>query len=230
MQRGKYMRQTILIVEDEKNIARFLELELRHEQFETLVAYDGRNGLELATSQQVDCILLDVMLPELNGIEVCRRIRKVSDVPIILLTARDAVMDRVAGLDAGADDYIVKPFAIEELLARIRSILRRIKPIESKVKLLKVRNLQIDPHAYEVYLNGQKLELTRKEYDLLKLLVENLNRVCTRELILENVWGFDSEVETNVVDVYIRHLRAKLQSEDEPYIETVRGVGYVVRG
>ena len=223
------MKQTILIVEDEKNIARFLELELRHEQFETLVTYDGRTGLELATSQQIDCILLDVMLPELNGIEVCRRIRKVSDVPILLLTARDAVMDRVAGLDAGADDYIVKPFAIEELLARIRSILRRIKPTEAKLELLKVRGLQIDPHAYEVYLNGQKLELTRKEYDLLKYLVENLNRVCTRELILENVWGFESKVETNVVDVYIRHLRAKLQSEAEPYIETVRGVGYVVR-
>ena len=229
MQRGKTMKQTILIVEDEKNIARFLELELRHEQFETLVAYDGRTGLELAISKQIDCVLLDVMLPELNGIEVCRRIRKVSDVPILLLTARDAVMDRVAGLDAGADDYIVKPFAIEELLARIRSILRRMKS-EPKVGLLKVRDLRIDPHAYEVYLNGQKLELTRKEYDLLKFLVENLNRVCTRELILENVWGFESEVETNVVDVYIRHLRAKLQIEDEPYIETVRGVGYVVRG
>lgn len=225
------MKQTILIVEDEKNIARFLELELQHEQFETIVAYDGRTGLELAVSQHIDCILLDVMLPELNGIEVCRRIRKVSDVPILLLTARDAVIDRVAGLDAGADDYIMKPFAIEELLARIRSILRRIKPNELKEEQLKVRNIQIDTHAYEVYLNGQKLELTRKEYDLLKFLVENLNRVCTRELILENVWGFESEVETNVVDVYIRHLRAKLKTgEDEPYIETVRGVGYVVRG
>lgn len=224
------MEQKILIVEDEKNISRFLELELKHEQFETIVAYDGRLGLELATSQNFDCILLDVMLPELNGIEVCRRIRKVSDVPIILLTARDAVMDRVAGLDAGADDYIVKPFAIEELLARIRSILRRIQPNQTKMKQFQVRDLVIDPQAYEVYFNGEKLDLTRKEYDLLKLLVENSNRVCTRELILENVWGFESEVETNVVDVYIRHLRTKLQTEDQPYIETVRGVGYVVRG
>lgn len=224
------MEQKILIVEDEKNISRFLELELKHEQFETMVAYDGRLGLELATSHNFDCILLDVMLPELNGIEVCRRIRKVSDVPIILLTARDAVMDRVAGLDAGADDYIVKPFAIEELLARIRSILRRIQPFQTKVQQLQVRDLVIDPQAYEVYFNGEKLELTRKEYDLLKLLVENSNRVCTRELILESVWGFESEVETNVVDVYIRHLRTKLQTEDQPYIETVRGVGYVVRG
>lgn len=222
------MKQKILIVEDEKNIARFLELELQHEQFETVQAYDGRTGLDLALTQNFDCILLDVMLPELNGIEVCRRIRKASDVPILLLTARDAVMDRVAGLDAGADDYIVKPFAIEELLARIRSILRRVKPNEQK-DVLVVRNLEIDAGAYEVTFEGQKLELTRKEYDLLKLLVENSNHVCTRDVILENVWGFETEVETNVVDVYIRHLRSKLQTEESPYIETVRGVGYVVR-
>lgn len=222
------MKQKILIVEDEKNIARFLELELQHEQFETVQAYDGRTGLDLALTQNFDCILLDVMLPELNGIEVCRRIRKASDVPILLLTARDAVMDRVAGLDAGADDYIVKPFAIEELLARIRSILRRVKPNEQK-DVLVVRNLEIDAGAYEVTFEGKKLELTRKEYDLLKLLVENSNHVCTRDIILENVWGFEAEVETNVVDVYIRHLRSKLQTEESPYIETVRGVGYVVR-
>lgn len=222
------MKQKILIVEDEKNIARFLQLELQHEQFETVQANDGRTGLELALSETFDCILLDVMLPELNGIEVCRRIRKQSDVPILLLTARDAVMDRVAGLDAGADDYIVKPFAIEELLARIRSILRRVKPNEQK-SILKMRDLEIDINAYEVLFEGNKLELTRKEYDLLKLLVENLNHVCTRELILESVWGFETEVETNVVDVYIRHLRSKLQTKGEPYIETVRGVGYVMR-
>lgn len=223
------MNQKILVVEDEKNIARFLELELKHEQFDVVVAYDGRTGLDYALTNSFDCILLDVMLPELNGIEVCRRIRKQSDVPILLLTARDAVMDRVAGLDAGADDYLIKPFAIEELLARIRSILRRARPTQSN-ELLTVRDLKIDPHAYEVYFAGQKLELTRTEYDLLKLLVENLNRVCTRELILETVWGYDSEVETNVVDVYIRHLRTKLQTAAQPYIETVRGVGYVVRG
>lgn len=220
------MPQHILIVEDEKNIARFLELELIHEQFEVTVAGDGRRGLELALSGAYDCILLDVMLPELNGIEVCRRVRKQSDVPILLLTARDAVMDRVAGLDAGADDYIVKPFAIEELLARIRSILRRVMK-QAASDLLAVRDLQIDVTAYEVLLKGQKLELTRTEFDLLKLLVENVNRVCSRELILESVWGFDTNVETNVVDVYIRHLRAKLGNET--YIETVRGVGYVVR-
>ncbi|MER2111906.1 response regulator transcription factor [Solibacillus isronensis] len=223
------MNQKILIIEDEKNIARFLELELKHEQFETVVAYDGRTGLELAESEQFDCILLDVMLPQLNGIEVCRRIRKTSDVPILLITARDEVMDRVSGLDAGADDYIVKPFAIEELLARIRSILRRVQHTQ-KSKQLILRDLEIDVHAYEVIFENNKIELTRKEFDLLKLLVENRNHVCTRERILETVWGFDSEVETNVVDVYIRHLRSKLQTENTPYIETVRGVGYVMRG
>ncbi|MGN7477423.1 response regulator transcription factor [Solibacillus silvestris] len=223
------MKQKILIIEDEKSIARFLELELQHEQFETAVAYDGRTGFELADTGDFDCILLDVMLPQLNGIEVCRRIRKKSDVPILLITARDEVMDRVAGLDAGADDYIVKPFAIEELLARIRSILRRVKHTQSPKQLI-VRNLEIDVNAYEVQFENKKIDLTRKEFDLLKLLVENKNHVCTRELILETVWGFDTEVETNVVDVYIRHLRSKLQTNNDPYIETVRGVGYVMRG
>lgn len=223
------MNQKILIIEDEENIARFLELELKHEQFETVVAYDGRAGLELAESEPFDCILLDVMLPQLNGIEVCRRIRKTSDVPILLITARDEVMDRVSGLDAGADDYIVKPFAIEELLARIRSILRRVQHT-NKSKQLILRDLEIDVDAYEVLFENNKIELTRKEFDLLKLLVENRNHVCTRERILETVWGFETEVETNVVDVYIRHLRSKLQTENIPYIETVRGVGYVMRG
>lgn len=219
----------ILIVEDEKNIARFLELELRHEQFDVTVCHDGREGLQAALKGSYDCLLLDVMLPGLNGIELCRRIRRESDVPILLLTARDAVMDRVAGLDAGADDYIVKPFAIEELLARIRTIFRRITPVKENDGKLSVRKLTINTTAYEVIFEGRKLELTRTEYDLLKLLVERKNKVCTRELILEAVWGYHTEVETNVVDVYIRHLRAKLITEDAPYIETVRGVGYVVR-
>lgn len=224
------MKKRILVIEDEKNIARFIELELKHEQFDVVLAYDGRTGLEEALNDSFDCILLDVMLPGLNGIEVCRRIRTKSDVPIILITARDAVMDRVAGLDAGADDYIVKPFAIEELLARIRSILRRVSGDNREEQdIIQVRDLVIDPKLYEVYFEGEKLELTKTEYDLLKLLCENSNRVCTREIILENVWGYDSKVETNVVDVYIRHLRAKLKTTEKSYIETVRGVGYVVR-
>lgn len=225
------MQHTILLIEDEINIARFIELELNHEQFEVTVVHDGREGLDLAMENDYACILLDVMLPSLNGIEVCRRIRKTNDVPIILLTARDAVMDRVAGLDAGADDYIVKPFAIEELLARIRSILRRTKVSNDKLgTFLTFRDIEIDLKAYEVSFEGNKLELTRTEFDLLKLLVESANIVCSRETILERVWGYDSEVETNVVDVYIRHLRAKLQTTNIPYIETVRGVGYVMRG
>ncbi|WP_332650157.1 response regulator transcription factor [Lysinibacillus sp. 54212] len=219
----------ILIVEDEKNIARFLELELKHEQFLVDICYDGRSGLDAALANTYDCILLDVMLPQLNGIEVCRRIRRQSMVPIILLTARDAVMDRVAGLDAGADDYIVKPFAIEELLARIRTIFRRVQPAEEQRSQLVFRELCIDPIAYEVTYKESKLDLTRTEFDLLKLLVEQKNKVCTREFILETVWGYQTEVETNVVDVYIRHLRNKLKNEEEPYIETVRGVGYVMR-
>lgn len=224
------MKPKILLVEDEKNIARFIELELKHEQFDVTVVHDGREGFERAMQESYQCLLLDVMLPSLNGIEICRRIRKESDVPILLLTARDAVMDRVAGLDAGADDYIVKPFAIEELLARIRSILRRYKASEEKVEqMLTFKDLTIHLDAYEVYLRNEKIELTRTEFDLLKLLSENLNKVCSRDLILEKVWGFDSEVETNVVDVYIRHLRSKIHTNGEQYIETVRGVGYVMR-
>ncbi|MBD8025094.1 response regulator transcription factor [Ureibacillus sp. Re31] len=226
------MKKRILIVEDEKNIARFMELELQHEYFDVSVTYDGREGLNRALEQDFDCLLLDVMLPGLNGIEICRRVRAKSDVPIILITARDAVMDRVAGLDSGADDYIVKPFAIEELLARIRSVLRRTQGNEKEIEkddVIHVRDLVIKPQSYEVFFENKKLELTKTEYDLLKLLCENKNRVCEREMILQSVWGYNTEVETNVVDVYIRHLRSKLKTESTPYIETVRGVGYVVR-
>ncbi|MFF3100067.1 response regulator transcription factor [Viridibacillus arvi] len=223
------MQKHILLVEDEKNIARFIELELKHEQFKVTICSDGRVGLETALEQEFDVILLDVMLPELNGIEVCRRIRAISDVPIILITARDAVIDRVAGLDAGADDYIVKPFAIEELLARIRSILRRYTSIESTGQQLIFKNITIDSAAYTAYVNEEILSLTKTEFDLLSLLIENKNRVCTRDQILEQVWGYQSDVETNVVDVYIRHLRSKLPKIESGYIETVRGVGYVMR-
>lgn len=225
------MKKHILLVEDEKNIARFIELELKHEQFDVTVSYNGREGLQIASDEtkHFDIILLDVMLPELNGIEICRRVRSHSDVPIILITARDAVMDRVAGLDAGADDYIVKPFAIEELLARIRSILRRTNQLEKESKLLQFKNITINQEAYSAYIGHRLLELTKTEFDLLCLLISNKNRVCTRDQILENVWGYHTDVETNVVDVYIRHLRSKLPKEASSYIETVRGVGYVMR-
>lgn len=219
----------ILIVEDEKSIARFIQLELMHEKFQTDIAYNGRDGLQMGLTGEYDIILLDVMLPELNGIEICRRIRANSNVPIILLTARDAVMDRVAGLDAGADDYIVKPFAIEELLARIRTILRRVEPNDYQNRSLIFKDIKINEEAYEVLVKGEKIDLTKTEYDLLHYLITNKNKVCARESILDNVWGFNANVETNVVDVYIRHLRAKLKQSDTQYIETVRGVGYVMR-
>lgn len=219
----------ILIVEDEKSIARFLQLELTFENFATDLAANGRIGLEMALQNEYDIILLDVMLPELNGIEICRRIRQVSQVPIILLTARDAVSDRVEGLDAGADDYIVKPFAIEELLARIRTIFRRVEQTTMPKQMLVFKDIVVNEEAHEVTKGKERIELTKTEYDLLVHLITNKNKVCSREAILEAVWGFDVEVETNVVDVYIRHLRTKLRQEDERYIETVRGVGYVMR-
>ncbi|WP_394187931.1 response regulator transcription factor [Paenisporosarcina quisquiliarum] len=223
------MKPRILLVEDEQSIARFIDLELQHEGFDVVHHSNGRLGLDSAKTEEFDVILLDVMLPELNGIEVCRRIRSFSNVPILLITARDAVLDRVAGLDAGADDYIIKPFAIEELLARVRAALRRtaIEPKEEKKLIFK--EIEIDPVAHVVFVNSQTVELTKTEYDLLAYLVEQKNRVLSRDLILENVWGYLADIETNVVDVYIRHLRSKLPTQTAKYIETVRGVGYVMR-
>ena len=223
--------QHILIVEDEEKIARFVELELKHEGYETEKAFDGRTGLEMAESGGFDLILLDIMLPGLNGIEVLRRIRKTSDVPVILLTARDSVMDKVSGLDTGADDYITKPFDIEELLARIRAALRKrsAKP-EGASAALSFGALELDPAAHTVTYDGNDIELTNKEFGLLKKLLENKSIVLSRETLLEDVWGFDYMGETNIVDVYIRYIRSKI---DDVYgikmIQTVRGVGYVIR-
>ena len=221
----------ILIVEDEEKLARFTELELKHEGYETEKAFDGRTGLEMAESGGFDLILLDIMLPGLNGIEVLRRIRKTSDVPVILLTARDSVMDKVSGLDTGADDYITKPFDIEELLARIRAALRKrsVKP-EGASSALSFGALELDPAAHTVTYDGNDIELTNKEFGLLKKLLENKSIVLSRETLLEDVWGFDYMGETNIVDVYIRYIRSKI---DDVYgikmIQTVRGVGYVIR-
>ena len=226
----------ILIIEDEKNLARFVELELKHEGYETEVRYDGRSGLEgaLAEGQEWDVILLDLMLPELNGIDVCRRIRQVSSVPIIMMTARDSVIDRVSGLDHGADDYIVKPFAIEELLARMRALFRRIE-IESEQNITKqttvtYRDLTIEKENRVVRRGDEVIELTKREYELLLELMENINVVLARDVLLNKVWGYETEVETNVVDVYIRYLRNKIDVPGvEGYIQTVRGTGYVMR-
>jgi len=223
------LKKRILLVEDEKSIARFIELELMHENFEVIHHTSGRLGFEAAKTESFDVILLDVMLPELNGIEVCRRVRRFSEVPILLITARDAILDRVAGLDAGADDYIVKPFAIEELLARIRSVLRRTTSGEEIQNHLIFKGISVDTDAHQVEVNNEPIDLTKTEYDLLVYLIQQKNRVVSRDQILEHVWGYLNEVETNVVDVYIRHLRSKLSNETANYIETVRGVGYVMR-
>ncbi|MDF2067017.1 response regulator transcription factor [Bacillus sp. Cr_A10] len=218
----------LLIIEDEVNIAKFVELELKHEGFKVTVCHDGREGMELAISNQYDLLLVDLMLPSLNGLEICRRVRKQKNTPIILITARDAIIDRVSGLEAGADDYVVKPFAIEELLARIRAVLRRVANYTEPSTKLEMDKLVVDKNAHQVFFEEIEVELTKTEYDMLVYLLENENKVLTRDAILQTVWGYDTEVETNVVDVYIRHLRKKLPAVSH-MIETVRGVGYVMR-
>ena len=224
----------ILIIEDEKNLARFVELELKHEGYETEVHFNGRTGLEAALAEDWDAILLDLMLPELNGLEVCRRVRQVKNTPIIMMTARDSVIDRVSGLDHGADDYTVKPFAIEELLARLRALLRRIS-IEgenntAKQTTIKYRDLVIEKENRVVRRGDDIIELTKREYELLLTLMENVNVVLARDVLLSKVWGYNSDVETNVVDVYVRYIRNKIDRPGEPsYIQTVRGTGYVMR-
>ena len=224
------MADRILLVEDEEKLARVVELELKYEGYEVEKALDGRTGLERALSGEFDLILLDIMLPALSGMEVLRRLRKESGVPVIMLTARDTVMDKVAGLDSGADDYITKPFEIEELLARIRAALRKRSAGPNGGTLLTAGPLTMDTERHEVTVKGQGVELTRKEFDLLRYLLENKERVISRESLLDNVWGFDFVGETNAVDVYIRFLRAKLDEQfDIKLIHTVRGVGYVIR-
>ncbi|MGW9814945.1 response regulator transcription factor [Staphylococcus cohnii] len=216
----------ILIVEDEQNLARFIELELEHENYVVDIEYDGKPGLEKALTNDYDLILLDLMLPNINGLEICRQVRQNKATPIIIITAKSDTYDKVAGLDYGADDYIVKPFDIEELLARIRAMLRR----QPQKNIIDMQSIIIDKDGFKVTVDGNTLDLTKTEYDLLTLLAENRNHVLQREQIIADVWGYDSEVETNVVDVYIRYLRNKLKPYGkDKIIETVRGVGYVVR-
>ncbi|MCI8458998.1 MAG: response regulator transcription factor [Clostridia bacterium] len=218
----------ILIVEDETSIARFVQLELEHEGYQTESVADGRQALDKAVQNDYDLIVLDVMLPSLNGIEVLRRLRQVKQTPVIILTARDQIMDKVAGLDLGANDYMTKPFAIEELLARIRAnVKKRSEPEKSTLSLGK---LKVDVEAHVVSYGSDAIDLTKKEFDLLVYLLSNRNVVISREQALDAVWGFDFYGNTNVVDVYIRYLRSKI---DDAYgvtvIQTVRGAGYVIR-
>lgn len=223
--------QKILVVEDDVKIARFIELELKHEGFEIHTEHNGRTGLEKALEEQFDMIILDIMLPGLNGMEVCRRIRLNSDIPIVMLTAKDDTMDKVMGLDFGADDYMTKPFAIEELLARIRRIFRKQAQAPTiKANTFVSGNLTIDYNQYTVSYNDHTIELTKTEFDLLHYLTENRNIALSREQILDKVWGYDYFGETKIVDVYIRYLRSKIDDHYQTkFIHTVRGVGYLFK-
>ncbi|AEM74659.1 response regulator transcription factor [Caldicellulosiruptor acetigenus] len=217
----------ILIIEDEKQIARFIELELKHEGYDVYVCYDGKEGLKKVEEIHPDLILLDIMLPGINGIEICRKIRQHSNVPLIMVTAKDDIPDRVMGLDSGADDYVTKPFAIEELLARIRAALRKSKQLNIIREILTIADLTIDTSKRIVKRADKIIELTKREYDLLEYLVRNKGIVLTRDQILENVWGYSYMGDTNVVDVYIRYLRSKVDDGFKTkLIHTVRGVGY----
>ncbi|MDK7050695.1 MULTISPECIES: response regulator transcription factor [Aerococcus] len=224
----------VLIIEDEKNLARFIELELKFEGYEVETCYNGRTGLKAALEEDWDIILLDLMLPEINGVEVCRRLRHEKTTPVIMMTARDSIIDRVSGLDQGADDYIVKPFAIEELLARMRALLRRINIAESEFQVkqtkLTFKDITVEKENRIVHRGDDIIDLTKREYELLVTLMENVNVVLSRQELLNKVWNYDTEIETNVVDVYIRYLRNKIDRKDQPsYIQTVRGTGYVMR-
>ena len=224
------MAERILIVEDEAALARFVELELAHEGYEVDKAPDGREGLEKLESGAYDLALLDIMLPGLNGLEVLRRARRTVDTPVIMLTARDSVMDKVTGLDTGAEDYVTKPFEIEELLARIRAALRKGVRRQAASHVLSAGPLTLDVEHYAAAWDGQPIELTHREFTLLKVLMENQGIVLSRNTLMERVWGYDYMGETNIVDVYVRYLRGKI---DDVYgvklIHTVRGVGYVLR-
>ncbi|MGM0602923.1 MAG: response regulator transcription factor [Bacillota bacterium] len=225
------MAQKILIIEDDIQIARFIELELEHEGYSVTTTDSGLEGIKFLREQSFNLVLLDLMLPEIDGIEVCSRIRNFSEIPIIMITARSELDDKVKGLDTGADDYLTKPFAIEELLARIRALLRRNTEEQNKNdNLLTASDLTVDKSRHIVKRSGEEIELTKKEYDLLVYLLENKDIVVSREKLLNNVWGYNYTGETNIVDVYIRYLRSKI---DEPFsdklIHTVRGVGYVLR-
>lgn len=217
----------ILVIEDEENIASFIKMELTYEGYEVENCYDGKDGLDKAIKENYNLVILDLMLPSLNGLEVCRRIRKVKNTPIIMLTARDSVMDKVSGFQMGADDYVAKPFAIEELLARIEALLRRTNNNIQSQNIMEFKDIVINIESRTVECNGNLINLTTKEYELLVYLVKNQNKVLTRDYLIENIWGYDYDGENNIVDVYIRHLRSKLKDYD--YIQTVRGIGYVIR-
>lgn len=223
------MSRKILLIEDEPKIARFIQLELESEGYEITVSHDGQAGLIMAREQAMDLMIVDWMLPGLTGVEICRRLRATgSAMPVIMLTGRDDVTDRIAGLDAGADDYVIKPFSIEELLARIRARLRQKHPQESD--WLEFEDLRVNKRTREVYRQQRPIDLTVKEFDLLTYLLSRPRQVFTREQILNQVWGYDFIGDSNIIEVYIRYLRLKLESANQPrLIQTIRGVGYSLR-
>ncbi|MGA2821471.1 MAG: response regulator transcription factor [Anaerolineales bacterium] len=222
------MSARILVIEDEDRIASFLERGLTYEGYRVDIAHDGPSGLGVARENPPDLVVLDWMLPGMDGLEVCRRLRAGSQVPVLILTAKDAVADRVQGLDAGADDYVVKPFAFAELLARIRALLRRSGPGEPET--LRFGDLVLDTGTHRARRGNRVIDLTAKEYDLLELFMRHPRQVLTREVIYDRVWGYDFGGESNIIEVYVRYLRQKISADGEPrLIHTVRGVGYVLR-
>jgi len=223
------MAERILLIEDEVGIADFLKRGLIYEGYRVDVAYDGQQGLDMARDTPPDMVILDWMLPGLDGLEVCKRLRAASDVPILMLTAKEDVSDREQGLDAGADDYLVKPFAFDELVARIRALFRRATPA-SHPEILRFADLTLDTGTHRAQRGDRFIDLTAKEYELLELFMRNPRRVLTREMIFDRVWGYDFGGESNIIEVYVRYLRQKTEENGEPrLVHTVRGVGYVLR-
>ena len=220
--------KSILLVEDESSISDFIKGELEYEGYKVCVKDDGRLGLEEALKNEYDLVILDVMLPSMNGFEICRRLKKEKNTTVIILSAKDSVMDKVNGLQIGADDYIPKPFAIEELLARIEVVFRRENNLNNSI--VRFKDITININSRTVKKNNNEINLTNKEYELLMVLIDNKNKVVTREELLEKIWGYNYDPETNVIDVYIRYLRTKLSNENkEEYIQTVRSIGYIMR-
>jgi Response regulators consisting of a CheY-like receiver domain and a winged-helix DNA-binding domain len=217
----------ILVIEDDPDIADFVRRGLIYKDYEVEVAQDGQQGLDVARDRPPDLVLLDLMIPKIDGVEVCRRLRAGSDMPIIILTARDSVSDKISGLDAGADDYVTKPFAFDELLARVRAALRRKEPGE---EVITVGDLTIRPASREVKRGQRDIQLTQREFDLLLFLARNAGKVVDRNTIFENVWGYTFDVESDTIKVYVRYLRRKLNVEGEPdLIHAIRGIGYMLK-
>jgi len=222
------MAERILVIEDEPKISDLIKRGLIYEGYTVDVANNGEEGLSHARDNQPDLVILDLMLPGIDGFEVCKRLRAADDVPILMLTARDAVTDKVKGLDSGADDYLTKPFKFDELVARVRALLRRRRPADQAV--LRYADLTLDQSTREVRRSSRKIELTTKEFDLLELFLQHPRQVLTRDVIYERIWNYDFGGESNIIEVYIRYLRGKLEAGGEPrLIQTVRGVGYALR-